>query len=219
MTVWMINKDGECCKKTVCLDVFAEKCEPCEMIKNAKIGVSGSNPFTFTALNLPPGVFGYFWDFGDGNTGAGSPINHTYASGGTYTVCLTVFYYDPEKRECCSYRVCEKVEARDVRVVDADIPVDGRAPIEGDGAGQITPENIVLSPNPNNGEFVMSTKDGSAINTISIFDQSGKLVYSIKSISGNRLNLDLKQLDKGMYLIIVNEEDEMNRQFSKVVIQ
>lgn len=219
MTVWMINKDGECCKKEVCQDVSAEKCEPCEMIKNAKIGVSGTNPFTFTELNLPPGVFGYFWDFGDGNTGVGNPVNHTYASGGTYTVCLVVFYYDPIKRECCSYKVCIKVTAKDIAVVDADIPLDGRAPLEGDEAGQITPENIVLAPNPNNGEFVMSTRDGSAINTISIFDQSGKLVYSIKSVSGNRLNLDLKQLDKGIYLIIVNEEDEMNRQFSKVVIQ
>ena len=29
------------------------------------------------------------WDFGDGNTATGSPVNHTYATNGTYTVVLT----------------------------------------------------------------------------------------------------------------------------------
>jgi PKD repeat protein len=31
----------------------------------------------------------YAWAFGDGGTGAGSPINHTYALSGTYTVVMT----------------------------------------------------------------------------------------------------------------------------------
>ncbi len=30
------------------------------------------------------------WDFGDGNTGSGPFIDHTYAAAGTYTVCLTI---------------------------------------------------------------------------------------------------------------------------------
>ena len=30
------------------------------------------------------------WDFGDGNTGSGPQIDHTYAEAGTYTVCLTI---------------------------------------------------------------------------------------------------------------------------------
>ena len=35
-------------------------------------------------------VVGYAWDFGDGTTGSGATLNHTYTAGGTYTVVLTV---------------------------------------------------------------------------------------------------------------------------------
>jgi PKD repeat protein len=35
-------------------------------------------------------IISYEWDFGDGQTGAGMVISHTYAATGTYTVTLTV---------------------------------------------------------------------------------------------------------------------------------
>lgn len=37
-----------------------------------------------------PGVTGWFWDFGDGNTSSLQNPSHTYAAPGTYNVCLTV---------------------------------------------------------------------------------------------------------------------------------
>jgi PKD repeat protein len=35
---------------------------------------------------------GFNWDFGDGNTAAGTVVDHSYALAGTYTVELTIFY-------------------------------------------------------------------------------------------------------------------------------
>jgi PKD repeat protein len=34
--------------------------------------------------------YSYAWNFGDGATGTGNPVNHSYAATGTYTVSLTV---------------------------------------------------------------------------------------------------------------------------------
>ena len=38
---------------------------------------------------LAPGIVGYSWDFGDGQSGAGTTPSHAYAVAGTYTVTLT----------------------------------------------------------------------------------------------------------------------------------
>jgi PKD repeat protein len=55
-------------------------------------GAQGS-PITFdaTASTDPDNnIATYAWDFGDGTAGSGATVQHTYASGGEYTVTLTV---------------------------------------------------------------------------------------------------------------------------------
>ena len=47
--------------------------------------------FDGTNSSDPDGtISAYSWDFGDGNSGNGSNVNHTYASGGTFAITLTV---------------------------------------------------------------------------------------------------------------------------------
>jgi hypothetical protein len=50
-----------------------------------------NHPITFTAAaggGVPP--YSFSWDFGDGSTGSGSVVSHTYASSGGYRITLTV---------------------------------------------------------------------------------------------------------------------------------
>jgi hypothetical protein len=42
----------------------------------------------------PSAIASYHWDFGDGTTGSGLVVNHTYAAYGTYTTTLTVTDHD-----------------------------------------------------------------------------------------------------------------------------
>jgi PKD repeat protein len=48
----------------------------------------------FTDSSTPGGT-AYAWTFGDGQTGTGTPVTHTYTAVGTYTVTLDVTYPSP----------------------------------------------------------------------------------------------------------------------------
>ncbi len=52
--------------------------------------VCRNTPVTFTGLANRTFISGFFWDFGDGQTGSGSPVSHTYRNPGTYTVSLFI---------------------------------------------------------------------------------------------------------------------------------
>ena len=50
---------------------------------------TGENTYDFT--NTTEGTFIHQWQFGDGSTGVGNTVTHTYANAGTYDVELTAF--------------------------------------------------------------------------------------------------------------------------------
>ena len=54
--------------------------------------VGSATQFTSTSTTNPPGqqITSYQWNFGDGQTGSGASVSHTYANTGTYQVTLTV---------------------------------------------------------------------------------------------------------------------------------
>jgi photosystem II stability/assembly factor-like uncharacterized protein len=73
------------CAHTLCQDIAVTNTANCD------------NSFTYTTSNLSVAFTGqmiysqpatYAWDFGDGMTGTGTPIEHAYAANGTYTVQL-----------------------------------------------------------------------------------------------------------------------------------
>ncbi|MBS1582033.1 MAG: PKD domain-containing protein, partial [Bacteroidetes bacterium] len=51
----------------------------------------------------------YSWSFGDGTSGQGPAPAHTYASGGQYHACLTVWTWDPATQDTCFADHCEWV--------------------------------------------------------------------------------------------------------------
>jgi PKD repeat protein len=49
------------------------------------------------------------WDFGDGATGSGSPLVHTYAYEGYFQVCATVALWGPLTPDTCSATICTTI--------------------------------------------------------------------------------------------------------------
>jgi len=79
--------DGYGCTDTYCDSVYVAAAPCVVSFTNSTINGTDFN-FNASATNVTNAT--YSWDFGDGNTGNGINPTHTYASNGTYNVCVTV---------------------------------------------------------------------------------------------------------------------------------
>jgi len=124
------------------------------------------NVINFSALGF--GNAGYVWDFGDGAMlyGNNPAPSHTYASGGTYTICLIT--YDAKGNMCS--RTCATLCINDPQPQSA-ISKKPLAELTG-------PAKADIYPNPvQNEATVKLSLPASSDVKITIFDATGKKVY------------------------------------------
>ncbi|HQW98069.1 MAG TPA: PKD domain-containing protein [Flavobacteriales bacterium] len=92
-------------------------CDPNFDVVLATTGITG-NVVQFVATSNHTNTY-FLWNFGDGMEGYGSTESHTYAQGGTYTVCVAGWYYNELAQDSCWAESC------------ATITVAGGDPCEG----------------------------------------------------------------------------------------
>ncbi len=80
---------------------------PCSITPLFSYTASGTT-LTFTNTSTGTGSLTYLWNFGDGTSSTATNPVHTFASGGTYTVCLTVYNALPTG-DTCSATVCHDI--------------------------------------------------------------------------------------------------------------
>ncbi len=141
-------------------------------VTNPLIGIpGGSATFTNSSLNAT----NYTWEFGDGAYSNDQNPWHEYASGGNYTVLLIA------SNEGCG---------SDTAFIDLTISEAGL--IASDD------QNILISPNPNEGSFkLLNTTPNERI---IILDEFGRLICEQKTES-NYTNILLPEISNGMYYI------------------
>ena len=75
--------------------------------------------------------------------------------------------------------------------------------------------NLDIYPNPNNGLFTISNSED--IVEVTITDVNGKIVQSINEINLNKIDVDLTNLERGMYM--VNIETSNGTVIESVIVQ
>jgi hypothetical protein len=73
------------------------------------------------------------------------------------------------------------------------------------GINSISNSDFAIFPNPNKGEFTVS--NSSDIVNVIITDVQGKVVYSMNNINLNKINVNISDLEKGMYMINVETKN------------
>jgi hypothetical protein len=72
-------------------------------------------------------------------------------------------------------------------------------------------------PNPNNGSFFIENLGNSTAATVSVTDVQGKVVYTTSFNTNNRININMSNLEKGMYMVTVKSENGV--QIENIIVQ
>ncbi len=137
----------------------------------------GGGEYTFkSTIN---GADSYTWDFGDGNTGTGKTVSHTYTASGDYTITL-------EAENSCGI------------VTEIDFVTINLTSLK-----DLTENDFSITPNPNQGNFEITIPEleGSEVN-IQLISLEGKLIDSKKleqTSPGEKVSWN--GVSKGMYFL------------------
>ena len=191
--------------------------------------------FNRTQLNGWGWVPTYSWDFGDGTTDNVNSFIYgkTYAAAGTYTVTLTG----------TSNAGCVNTSSMTVTVLAPGSCTPGKinggvkekynnGGILDQMSGKATPtglvknndisDDVLLYPNPNNGDFTLGLKDVQSKEvSISIVDMLGREVYMNKFVLNGSKVVDLADMNlaPGTYSLILNGSDETFARKSFAVVK
>ena len=207
LTTWA-GTGADCCTDVMCQTVVVtDSCSPCDIIA-ANLGasvdvdaVTGVSTFTATEFGQDfPGAIGYHWNFGDGSYGTGQVAEHTYATGGNYVACCTVFYQDPVTGDCCSYETCMDVMANFNNINENAIDYD----------------NIDLYPNPSTGIFNVKIKKDD-VKSIEVYSMNGLIVNNVEVSKSKKVTtINATSLASGMYMVMISSQSGVK--YSKKII-
>ncbi len=198
------------CSEKYCRTIIVD--EPCTVPLVGKFKFAGCiNSTAVTFTNTTTGVGGtttYSWDFGDGNTGTGSPVTHTYATNGTYMVCLTATSGMCSKKTCHTISVSSpscNTNCSANRLANPNAETQVEELKDEWNAGK----DLQVFPNPvkNSVNAIFSQVEaGSVMMTLS--NLNGQLIKQSVVTKGQRnQNIDVSGLSSGMYILTMTYPD------------
>lgn len=146
---------------------------------------------TFTNTSTPGS---YAWDFGDGGTSAATNPTYSYASEGTYTVCLEV------TSSCGVVEHCEQLSVSGNNV----------------GLTEIAQSGILVYPNPTVGSVNFKVSNAN-MKHILIVDVVGKHIIETE-IEGEHTVVDMGSLTPGTYFYMITDASGATILTDKLVV-
>ena len=173
-----------CGTDSTCQTVTVTPCVPTAAFTHTNSGAA----YTFTDASTGVSISGWMWDFGDGNTSTQQNPMHMYTANGNYNVCLTI------TDSCGTDSTCQSVTVTGIGI---DEPVG---------------HEFNLFPNPTNGQILIQNVDGVKVQAIRVMDVNGRQVMTYKPASRSQTayDIDLGQLERGLYFIELEGENWSN---------
>ncbi len=147
------------------------------------------NGFTFSFTDQSQNADYWHWDFGDGDTSNLQNPSHMYASGGNYTVTLTVYH------GACTSTTTFQIIGVGMNEISGNI-------------------NFSLFPNPVSSELLINSAE--VINEINVFDMAGNEILKVQlSKPAANFRMQTAGLSAGVYFLEIIAGD--NRGMAKFI--
>lgn len=150
-------------------------------------------PETFTAMSNDTNST-FNWNFGDLDTASGATTSHSYLAPGVYNASVII------SNGGCSDTISQTVVVELTTGIFAPMPL-----------------SFNLFPNPTDGEFTITTKDNN-MKIVTVYNTLGETVYS-QEINGNSFRMNLGGLEKGIYLVRVQDKTTGKSGTKRIVLQ
>lgn len=141
-------------------------------------------------------ITSWYWTFGDGNNDTVPNPTHTYATSGSYWVCLTITNF------CGTDSVCDSVTLTIVGIPDLAI------------SGQVR-----VFPNPFDHSATLTFNNPDNLDhTLTLFDGQGRLVRTLTGITTGQVIIERKNLTSGLYYYQLRSDRQV-RAIGKLTIE
>jgi len=168
--------------------------------------ISGPGSVCLAALvnySTQPGMTNYTWTLG----GSGGIIY----SGFNSSQILVKWTLTGDKTVSVNYTSTSGCRALSPAILNVNVHTCATDPVTGIEE-ELQPEDIIVYPNPNNGQFTVSIQCSCEDNcTISIFNILGVRIYELKDLiikGKSQQNIDLSDVPEGLYWLIFRKSDK-----------
>lgn len=193
----------------------------CEALESDFIRISANGPVGDFFVNKDSAEIGelvrfsssssntdaFFWEFGDGNYSELEDPIYYYYSTGWHTVSLTM--YSPDD---CDYTITKE------DFIFIHEPMDPADTVTVLSTESVQTENLIISPNPNSGSFVLRGPEGIIGGKVSIMSLAGKLIQEVAYIKNQEITIELNDKVSGTYLLLFTKEGK-DPVYKKMIIR
>lgn len=196
-----------CSTSSTCSNVTVNCPTPCNNGSTASFTVTTmgmQKTFTNTSSIVGNNIASYSWDFGDGNTSTQTSPTHTYASQGSYNVCLTATFYIT-KSETCSITTCMNVSVEGF----------GSFPSKMNGMDDVG-FDFGVYPNPVARTLNLDISGEQDVYRVVVQSIDGREIAVKEVTKNNSAQFDVSGLESGMYFITLeNGSESLTKKFVK----
>lgn len=156
----------------------------------------------------------YTWDFGDGATGTGLNLSHTYTGNGPYNLCLTV-----DDGAGCMDTYCDTLSVDTTTGIITKMASGFTVHVGNGNLGTVEIETPVLTVYPNPASDVLFLQLDMEVSdnlNYSLTDLNGRTIFR-KQLKESNAQIDVSMLPAGSYIVKV--QDQKNSLIQKVTIR